>query len=214
MDRIRHLLPALAAITGLAWMGAVLFVAANPKGIDLAGDLAYDRANRTHTLALVLLLATAILVERAIRTGALEGRRSARVLVIGAALMPVGNAVSFWGALVVGEQSDRFWGGWAGWLTYLPGELLVLGAFIALARAARSWPVVGRAQRWTIGSVGVLLSVTSVTWAISPAVTLVPALLATFALWAMGTAVANAATAGLPTPSAGVGAHKDAAPAA
>ena len=196
MDREQRLLPVLAAITGLAWMVAVLLVAANPKGIDLAGDLAYDRANRVHSLALVLLMATAIVVYRAIRTRDLAGERAVQVLVVGTALMLVGNAVAFWGALFVDQQSEQFWGGSAGWLTYLPGELVVLGSFIALARAARRWPDVTRTQRWTIGLVGPLLSATTITWAISPAATLVPALGATFALLTAGTALAHATRSG------------------
>jgi hypothetical protein len=193
MDRERPLLQALSVATSLTWMAAVLLVAANPKGIDLAGDLAYDRANRVHTLAVLFLLTMAVVVHRTLRTSDLPGSRAARLMVVGAALMLLGNVVSFWGALAVGEHSEAFWGGLVGWLTYLPGEVLVLGTFIALALAARHWPDVTRAQRWTIGLAGVLLSITTATWAISPAVTLVPALLAAFALLAMSTTVAHAA---------------------
>jgi len=200
MDRQRRALPALAMLTGLAWMAAVLLVAANPKSVTLAGDLAYDRANRAHTVALVLLLTTAVVVYRTIRVGGLPGGRAAVVLVVGAVLMLVGNAVSFWGALVMGQQSDQFWGGWVGWLTYLPGQLLLLGAFIGLARAARHWPSVSTIQRWSIGLVGLLLSITTATWAVSPAVTLAPSLLAAFALLATGMAVAQVAGTDLPNP--------------
>jgi hypothetical protein len=195
VDRRHRTLPTLAALAGLSWMGAVLLVAANPKGIDLAGDLAYDRANRVHTLALVLLLGFALATLGTIRDRGLAGDRTARVLLVGATLMLVGNVVSFWGALAVGGPSELFWGGWVGWLTYLPGELLLLGAFVGLARAARWWGTVSGATRVAIGLVGVLLSITTVTWAISPAVTLVPALLAAFALLVAGTAVANAEAA-------------------
>jgi hypothetical protein len=196
MDRQRRVLPLLVAVAGLMWMAAVLFVAANPKGIDLAGDLAYDRANRVHTLALALLLATAIVMRRVMRNSDLSGRRAAAAFVIGAVLMLVGNAVSFWGALFTDGTSEQFWGGWAGWLTFLPGLVLLLAAPVALARAARDWPDTTKAQRWTIGSFGLLLTLTTETWAISPAVTLAPALLATFALLVTGTTVANAAKAG------------------
>jgi hypothetical protein len=198
MERERRILPGLALVTGLAWMAAVLLVAANQKGISLAGDLAYDRANRVHTVALLFLLATTFVVYRLIRAGGLPGSRAAKALVIGAALMLVGNVVAFWGALVVGRYSEDFWGGLVGWLTFLPGELLVLGAFIALARAARRWSNVGRAQRWSIGLTGVLFSITTATWAISPAATLVPAALAAFALLTTGTAVTRASSAGSP----------------
>jgi hypothetical protein len=193
MERERHLLQGLSVATGLTWMAAVLLVSANPKGIDLAGDLAYDRANRVHTLAVFLLVSLAVVVYRTIRTSALPGSRAARLMVVGAALMLIGNVVSFWGALAVGEHSEEFWGGLVGWLTYLPGEILLLGTFVALALAARHWQGIGRAQRWTIGLAGVFLSITTATWAISPTVTLVPALLAAFALLAMSTTVANAA---------------------
>jgi hypothetical protein len=206
MERQGRLLPVLAALAGLAWMAAVLFVAANPKGIDLAGDLAYDRANRVHTWALVLLLATVVVMARMMRSSGLAGRRAAGVLVIGAVLMLVGNAVAFWGALLTDGTSEQFWGGWVGWLTFLPGLLLLLGAPIALARAARDWPGTSRTQRWSIGLFGFLLALTTGTWAISPAVTLAPALLATFALLTTGTAVVHAAKAGLTvTPSQGPG---------
>lgn len=135
------------------------------------------------------------MVNRTIGAAGLPGRRATTALVAAAVLMVAGNAVSFWGALVVGQQSEQFWGGLAGWLIYLPGQLVLLGAFIALARATRRWPDVTRIQRWSIGLVGVLLTVTTVTWAISPAATLVPALLATFALLTTGTAVAHATQA-------------------
>jgi hypothetical protein len=195
MERQRRLLPLLAALAGLTWMGAVLFIAANPKGVDLAGDLAYDRANRVHTLALVVLLATAVVMYRSMRASDLTGRRAAGAFAIGAMLMVVGNAVSFWGALFTDGTSEQFWGGWVGWLTFLPGLLLLLGAPIALARAARDWPETSPTQRWSIGLVGVFLTLTTSTWAISPVVTLAPALLATFALLVAGTTVADATDA-------------------
>jgi hypothetical protein len=208
MDREQRLLPVLALVTGLAWMAAVLLIAANPKGVTLAGDLAYDRANRVHTLALVLLLATALLAYRAIRAGGLPGVRAAKALVIAAALMLAGNTIGFWGALVAGEPSESFWGGWGGWvgwLTFLPGLLLLLVALVVLGRAARRWPDVTRAQRWSLPLAGLFLVTTTETWAISPAATLVPAALAAFALLAAGTAVAQATAAAQPaaaTPSA------------
>lgn len=203
MDTERRALPVLAMLTGLAWMGAVLLVSANLKDVSLAEDLAYDRANRVHTLALVFLLATAVVTHRTVRAGGLSGRRATTALVVGAALMLVGNVVSFWGALVVGERSDRFWGGWIGWLTYLPGELLLLGAFLGLALAARHWPNVGTAQRWSIGLAGLLLSITTATWAVSPLMTLAPAVLAAFALLNAGTTVARvAASSGAPDKTA------------
>jgi hypothetical protein len=192
MDRERRALPILALLSGLAWLAAVLLISANHKGIDLAGDLAYDRANRFHTVALALMLATMLLVHRVVRGDGLAGGRTAKLLVIAAALMLVGNVVSFWGALATDGPSDAFWGGWAGWLTYLPGSLLMLGALIVLARAARAWPNTSGMQRWAIGATGVLLSITSITWAISPAVTLAPAVLAAFGLLTMGTTVAHA----------------------
>jgi hypothetical protein len=129
-----------------------------------------------------------------VRADGLAGGRAAKLLVIAAALMLVGNVVSFWGALATSGPSDAFWGGWAGWLTYLPGGLLTMGALIALARAARAWPNTGGMQRWAIGGTGVLLTITSITWAISPAATLVPALLAAFGLLTLGTTVAHAST--------------------
>jgi hypothetical protein len=195
MDRERRALPTLALLTGLAWMAAVLLISANHKGIDLAGDLAYDRANRFHTVALVLMLATMLLVQRIVRADGLAGARAAKLLVIGATLMLAGNVVSFWGALATNGHSDAFWGGWAGWLTFLPGALLTLGALIALARAARAWPSTSGMQRWAIGATGVLLMITMETWAISPAATLGPALLAAFGLLTLGTTVAHASAA-------------------
>ncbi|HSJ28093.1 MAG TPA: hypothetical protein VLB67_07755 [Acidimicrobiia bacterium] len=193
MDTERRALPVLAMLTGLAWMGAVLLVSANPKDVSLAGDLAYDRANRVHTLALLFLLATAIVMHRTVRAWGLSGRRSTMVLVVSAGLMLIGNVVSFWGALVVGQQSEQFWGGLIGWLIFLPGELVLLGAFVGLALAARHWPNVGTAQRWSIGLVGLLLSITTATWAVSPLATLAPAVLTAFALLTTGTTIARAA---------------------
>lgn len=195
MDRERHLLPALAVATGLAWMVAVLLVAANPKDVDVAGDLAYDRANRVHTLALFLLVATAVVIRSKVRGAALLGARATTVLTVGAVMMLVGNVLAFWGALVVGQRSEQFWGGLVGWLAYFPGQLLVVGSFVALARASRRWPDVNGVQRWSMGVAGVLLAITTATWAVSPAATLAPAVLGAFALLAGCTAVANAARA-------------------
>jgi len=205
VDRQRPALPVLALLTGLTWMGAVLLVSANHKGISPVEDLAYDRANRVHTVALVFLLATAVVMYRTIRAAAIPGGRPAMVMVVGAVLMAVGNIVSFWGALLVGQQSDQFWGGLVGWLLFLPGSLVLLGALIGLARAGRRWPNVTRMQRWSMGLTGVLLSATTVTWAMSPAVTLVPAVLAAFALLTAGTTVARAAATSSPhVPAAAV----------
>ena len=188
----RNVLPALASVTGLAWMAAVLLISANHKGMDPSGDRAYDWANRAHTLALVLLLATVIAIHRIVRSGQLTGSRATTALVIGATLMLVGNILSFWGALFTDGTSEEFWGGWAGWLVFLPGTMLILGGFIGLAIAARSWPGISNAQRWQIGSAGLFLTITTITWAGSVVVTLVPALLAVFALLATGTTVAQA----------------------
>lgn len=187
----RYVLPALASATGLAWMAAVLLISANHKGIDAAGDRAYDWANRLHGLALLLLLATFVVIHRTLRARHLAGGRATTSLVVGAALMLLGNVVAFWGALFTGGTAEEFWGGLAGWLIFLPGSFLVLGGFIGLGVAAGSWPEITTARRWAIGSVGVLLTITTITWAGSPLLTLVPALLATFALLAMGTAVAQ-----------------------
>lgn len=198
MERQRRSLPLLALLSGLTWMGAVLLISANLKDISPAGDLAYDSANRVHTLALAFLLVTVIVLLRTIRASGVSGGRAATVLFIGVLLMFVGNIVSFWGALVVDRQSDLFWGGLVGWVMYLPGSLLVVGAFIGLARVARQWPGVSRMQRWTIGSVGVLFAITSVTWAISPVATLVPAVLAAFALLTTATTIARITATDLP----------------
>lgn len=188
----RYVLPALASVTGLAWMAAVLLISANHKGIDPSGDRAYDWANRAHTLALVFLLATVVAVHRTIRSRRLAGRRATTVLVVGVTLMLVGNTLSFWGSLFTDGTSEEFWGGWAGWLVFLPGTMLVLGGFIGLAMAARAWPGISTARRWQIGSAGLFLTITTITWAGPVVVTLVPALLAAFALLATGTAVAQA----------------------
>lgn len=184
-------LPALASATGLAWMAAVLLISANHKGIDAAGDRAYDWANRAHTVALVLLLVTVVAIRRALRARQLAGGRAATALIVGAVLMLVGNVIAFWGALFTGGPAEEFWGGLAGWIVFLPGSMLVLGGFIALAVAARTWPGISTGRRWQMGSVGLFLTITTITWAGAPLLTLVPALLATFALLAAGTAVAK-----------------------
>lgn len=208
MDRERHLLPALATLTGLVWMAAVLLVAANHKGIDLAGDLAYDQANRVHTLALLLLTATVIVIHRRIRDTGLAGAHAAAALVVAAVLMLVGNVVAFWAVLATGGTAQQFWGGDVGWILFLPGTVVLAGAFIGLSRATRSWPGITRWQRWAIGLVGLLLAITTSTWAGSPALTLAPALLAAFALLAAGTAVAQATRTGHPaTDDSGVPEH-------
>lgn len=188
----RRILPALATVTGLAWMAAVLLISANHKGIDPAGDSAYDWSNRMHTLALLLLLATVGVIRQTIRSRRLAGRRAALALVVAAVLMLIGNVLAFWGALFTDGSAEEFWGGLAGWIIFLPGSMLMLAAFVALALAARSWRGVSVARRWQIGAVGVLLTITTITWAGSPILTLGPALLAAFTLLAAGTAVAQA----------------------
>lgn len=196
-----RILPALATVTGLTWMAAVLLISANHKGIDAAGDRAYDWSNRAHTLALLLLLITAVVIHRTIRSRRLTGERAALALIVAAALMLVGNVLAFWGALLTDGSAEEFWGGLAGWIIFLPGTMLLLGGFIALALAARSWGGVSAARRWSIGAAGVLLTITTITWAGSPLLTLGPALLAAFALLATGTAVAQAEpAAGRPAP--------------
>jgi hypothetical protein len=85
--------------------------------------------------------------------------------------------------------------------------MLVLGGFVALAVAARSREGISTARRWQIGTVGLFLVVTTITWAGSPVLTLLPALPAAFGLLATGSAVAQASRepalrpARSPTPS-------------
>ena len=192
MNNERRILPVLACLTGLSWLVSVLLVSANHKGVTASGDVAYDWSNRAHTVALLLLLATAVTMWRILRDAKVRGDHAALALVVGAALMLAGNVLSFWGTLFTGGTSEQFWGGWAGWLVFLLGGLLTVAGFIGLALAARSWERVGLARRWQIGSVGVFLMATTITWAGSPVVTLVPALLAAFTLLAAGTAVSRA----------------------
>lgn len=191
MEDNRRILPALATVTGLTWMAAVLLISANHKGTP-AGDGAYDWSNRLHTLALLLLLATVVAIHHTITARRLAGRRATLALVIGVGLMVVGNVLAFWGALFTDGSAEEFWGGSAGWVIFLPGSVLMLAGFIALALAARCWRGVDVARRWQIAGVGVLLTITTITWAGSPLLTLGPALLAAFALLATGTAVAQA----------------------
>lgn len=187
----RYVLPALASVTGLAWMAAVLLISANHKGIDPSGDRAYDWANRAHTLALVLLLATVIAIHSTIRSRRLTGHRATTALVVGATLMLVGNIVAFWGALFTDGTARSSGADWRDGLSS-SRDRCSCSATIGLAMAARSWPGISTARRWQIGSVGLFLTITTITWAGPVVVTLAPALLAAFALLATGTAVAQA----------------------
>jgi len=192
MKNERRILPVVAGLTGLTWMVSVLLISANHKGITASGDVAYDWSNRAHTVAVLLLLATAVTMWRILRDAKVRGEHAALALVVGAALMLAGNVLSFWGTLFTGGTSEQFWGGWAGWLVFLLGGLLTVAGFIGLALAARQWAQVSLARRWQIGSVGLFLMATTITWAGSPVATLVPALLAAFTLLSAGTTIARA----------------------
>jgi hypothetical protein len=201
----RSWLAPLAVLAGVAWIMGVLLVATQADS-DPVGPR-YDAYNRVLTLALALLLASALAIRGRVREAGAPGGRPLTALVAGLALMLAGNALEFWGALAAGEKpsataerlglEEEFWGSFPGFLVFLLGGLLVLASLIAYAIRIGAWAGISRLQRVAVGAGGLLMVASTALWAVSPAVALVPAVL--FALaWLL---LLETATAGVPPPA-------------
>lgn len=202
----RSWLTLLAALAGVAWIGGILLVATQADS-DPVGSR-YDAYNRVLTIALALLLASALAIQGRVRETGAAGGGALTALVSGLALMLAGNALEFWGALAAGEEAsataerlgleEEFWGSFPGFVAFLAGGLLVLVSLIAYAVRIGAWGGISRLRRTAVGAGGVLLVASTALWAISPAVALVPAVLFAFA-WLLFAATA----AGVPSRALG-----------
>jgi hypothetical protein len=185
----RSWLVPLAVLAGVAWIAGVLLVATQADSDPVGAR--YDAYNRVLTLALALLLASALAIRGRVREAGAPGGRALTVLVAGLALSLAGNALEFWGALAAGEEpsataerlglEDEFWGSFPGFLAFLAGGLLVVASLIAYAVRIGAWGRIPRPQRAAIGAGGVLMAASTALWAVSPAAALVPAVLFAFA---------------------------------
>lgn len=177
-------LQVLALASSLAWILAVLLVATQASREPAGAD--YDTYNRLLSVALILVLATAIGMRSRVAARALPGTGAALALVIGLVLMLAGNVVEFWGALIAGALpaataartgGPEFWGSTPGFLAFLIGQITVALAMIQLGIRARRWPGASPRTTVAIGMCGVLFSASTAAWAVSPAVALLPAAL-------------------------------------
>ena len=194
----RSWLVPLAVLAGAAWIAGVLLVATQADSDPVGAR--YDTYNRVLTLALALLLASALAIRARIQEAGAPGGGALSVLVAGLALSFAGNALEFWGALAAGEEPsataerlglEEFWGSLPGFLAFLGGGLLVVASLIAFAVRVSAWGGVSRSRRTAMGAGGVLMAVSTALWAVSPVAALVPAVLFAFAWLLLAAAAAE-----------------------
>src|SRR3990167_511271 len=94
------LIPA-AMVSALAWMLGVLLIATQASSEPVGTH--YDLYNRILTIAIILLLVTAIGVRRRLARANAAGATAALVLSVGVGVMAAGNLLEFWGAFVAGQ---------------------------------------------------------------------------------------------------------------
>jgi hypothetical protein len=171
-----------------------------PVGID------YDLYNRLLTIAILLLLVTAIGIQRSLARSSAAGATAALGLAVGVGLMAAGNLLEFWGALLAGQPpsataarlgTQEFWGSTPGFVVFLAGSVVATVALIVIAVRSRHWRGVSSVEALLIGAAGIFMSVSTALWAVSPAAAVIPA-----ALFAFGwMTLARAATGGAPAAS-------------
>jgi hypothetical protein len=149
--------------------------------------LRYDDWNRVLLVPLVLL-AVAVLGLREVQLGRLSrwARRGAVLALAGAVLMAVGNVIEFWLVLLSDAEVlaiadprdlDVWIGSTVGWLLFLLGALVLLAGGVLLGIGTGRAGVLPSWLGFVVGLTSPLLLVAFTVWAISVAVTLVPALL-------------------------------------
>lgn len=160
-------LSVLAIGTGALWTVGVTLVATQAAS-DPVGS-GYDAANRTLTLALVLLVGYAALLWTSPPGGS---RKGPVVLLVGSLLLLAGNVLEFWMVLLSDlhtektaarlEETEAFWGSLAGWMLFL------LGILVTVVAAA----MLGRAVGGLRGAILVVLAIVGLfataLWAVSP----------------------------------------------
>jgi hypothetical protein len=192
------LIPAAIA-SGLAWMLGVLLVAtqapSEPVGIE------YDLYNRLLSIAIVLLLVTAIGIQRSLARVNAGGANAALVLAVGIGLMAAGNLLEFWGALLAGQPpsataarlgTQEFWGSTPGFVVFLAGSLVATVALIVIGVRSRHWSGASSIEALLIGAAGIFMSMSTALWAVSPAVAVIPAALFAFGWMTLARAAGHA----------------------
>lgn len=169
MNRAPSLLP-LALAAGVAWAVGVTLIGTQADTDPVGAG--YDLANRAFTVAPALLLWFALVLHR---QAVGRHRLGATLLAGSAALMLAGNVLEFWGVLLSSGHTEKtavllgegsaYWGSGVGWIIFLVGGPLLLAAFVVLGLAAPG----GRWRRLATGATGLLASLSTALWAVSPA---------------------------------------------
>jgi hypothetical protein len=176
-----------ALVTGLTWIIGVLLVATQAPNEPIG--LLYDDANRFLVIPLALAVITALAVRNQLVRSGRAGAGAALAVVAGLALTLAGSALEFWGALVAGTDvsaiaarlgTTEFWGSWPGFLLFLAGGPITVISLIVLGVRSRTWPGASALTAVAIGVSGVLFSVSTFAWGISPAAAAIPATLFAF----------------------------------
>lgn len=195
--RAPWLIPAAIA-SGLAWMLGVLLIATQAPGEPVGTE--YDLYNRILSVAIILLLVTAIAVRRRLAQAA-AGRTAALALSIGLALMAAGSVLEFWGALLAGQPpsataarlgTEEFWGSTPGFVAFLAGSVVATLALIVIGVRSRRWDGVSSVEALLIGAAGIFMSASTTLWAVSPAAAVIPAALFAFGWMTLARAAGHA----------------------
>jgi uncharacterized membrane protein len=170
----------LAAVAAAATFVLALPLVATEATEDPVGAR-YDDWNRVLTIPLVFLLGALIAVRARVAPAlGRNGRVAAAAMIVGGALLVLGNVVEFWLALFqdkpvsaqVDDREGEYWvGSTGGWLTFLLGSVVLLVAAIVVAVAARRAGVVSARGAAALGLVVPLLFTAFVVWAFSTVLT-------------------------------------------
>jgi hypothetical protein len=177
----------VAIASGLAWMLGVLLIATQAPSEPVGA--AYDLYNRLLTIAILLLLVTAIGIRRNLAQSNTASAPAALGLAVGVGLMAAGNLLEFWGALLAGLPpsataarlgTEEFWGSTPGFFVFLAGSVVATVALIVIGVRSRRWYSVSLVQALLIGAAGIFMSASTALWAVSPAAAVIPAALFAF----------------------------------
>jgi hypothetical protein len=196
------LIPA-AMVSGLAWMLGVLLIATQASSEPVGTE--YDLYTRILSIAIILLLVTAIEVRRRLAQVNAAGASAALALSVGVGVMAAGNLLEFWGAVAAGQPpsataarlgTEAFWGSTPGFVVFLIGSVVATVALIVIAIRSRRWQGVSSVEALLIGVAGISMSISTALWAVSPAAALVPAALFAFGWMTLARTTAGHAAAG------------------